>query len=73
MDHADQHTRHRELASLQHDFPAYHIWAEAQGDHMRLIAVTRQHGTSPHTVVTADAAELRATLAAATPSAGLLP
>jgi len=58
----DHHARHHELADLQHDFPAYRIWAEALGDHVRLVAVTRQPGASPHTVVTADVAELRAAL-----------
>ena len=58
----DPHARHRELADLQHDFPAYRIWHEALGDHVRLVAVTRQPGASPHTVVTADVAELRAAL-----------
>jgi hypothetical protein len=38
--------------------------------YVTIARVTRRPGTSPHTVVTADAAELRATLAAARPSAG---
>jgi hypothetical protein len=32
------------------------------GERARLVAVRRQHGTSPHTVVTADLTELRAVL-----------
>jgi hypothetical protein len=71
MDHTGHHARQHELASLQQDFPAYRIWAEAQGDHVRLVAVSRQRGASPHTVVTADAAELRAMLAAAASPASL--
>jgi hypothetical protein len=64
MTHDDNpRAAHRELADLQDDFPAYRIWAEALGDHVRLVAVTRYPGTSPHTVVTADVAELRAALA----------
>ena len=58
--------RQRELAGLQHDFPAYRIWREALGDHVRLVAVSRRPGASPHTVVTADVAELRAALAGVT-------
>jgi hypothetical protein len=58
----DHHARQRELADLQQDFPAYRIWREALGDHVRLVAVTRQPGASPHTVVTADVTELRTAL-----------
>jgi hypothetical protein len=58
----DPQTRHRELADLQQDFPGYRIWHEALSDRVRLVAVTRQPGATPHTVVTADVAELRAAL-----------
>lgn len=69
MDHADQqHARQRELADLQDDFPGYRIWREAMGERVRLIAVRRAPGTSPHTVVAAEAGELRAALAS--PQAG---
>ena len=51
-----------ELASLQEEFPGFQIWREVTGEHARLVAVRRHAGTSPHTVVTADMAELRAAL-----------
>ncbi len=59
----DHHSRQRELAELQEDFPGFRIWREVTGERVRLVAVRRRHGTSPHTVVTAEAAELRAVLA----------
>ena len=37
-------------------------WQDATGERTRLVAVRRHHGISPHTVVTADPAELRAVL-----------
>jgi hypothetical protein len=52
----------RDLADLQEDFPGYRIFREVTGERVRLVAVRRQHGTSPHTVVTADVGELRAAL-----------
>jgi hypothetical protein len=55
-----------DLAGLHAEFPGYRIWQEITGDRARLVAVRRHHGTSPHTVVTADPAELRAALAAST-------
>jgi hypothetical protein len=55
-----------DLASLQQQFPAFRIWQEVTGEHARLVAVRRHAGTSPHTVVTADADELRATLSSPT-------
>ena len=60
--HEDQLTRQEELAELQDEFPGFRIWREVTGEHVRLIAVRRRRGTSPHTVVTADLAELRAVL-----------
>jgi hypothetical protein len=57
--HEEQLTYQRELTGLQEDFPGFRIWREVTGEHVRLIAVRRRHGTSPHTVVTAEAAELR--------------
>ncbi len=63
----DHHARQRELADLQEDFPEYRIWQEAMGDHVRLVAVCRTPGGSPHTVVTSDPAELRAALASSAP------
>ena len=60
--HEDQLTPQRELAGLQQDFPGFRIWREITGEHVRLIAVRRRRGTSPHTVITAEADELRAVL-----------
>jgi hypothetical protein len=51
-----------EIEQLQEEFPGFRIWQEATGERTRLVAVRRQHGTSPHTVVTADLTELRAVL-----------
>lgn len=48
-----------ELEKLQAEFPGYRIWREVTGEHIRLVAVARTHGASPHTLVTADEAELR--------------
>jgi len=63
MDHHDEQlTCQRELTELQQDFPGFRIWREASGERVRLIAVRRRRGTSPHTVVTSEAAELRALL-----------
>lgn len=53
----------QDLAALQHDFPAFSIWQEATGERTRLVAVRRHRGISPHTVVAAGPAELRAVLA----------
>jgi hypothetical protein len=58
----------RDLADLQEDFPGYRIFREVTGERVRLVAVRRQHGISPHTVVTADAAELRAALTGSIPT-----
>ena len=63
----EHHARQRELADLQEDFPGYRIWREATGDGVRLVAVRRHPGTSPHTVVTSDL-ELRAALARSRPA-----
>jgi len=60
--HEDQLIPQRELAGLQDDFPGFRIWQEVTGEHVRLIAVRRRRGTSPHTVITAEADELRAVL-----------
>jgi len=56
-----------DLARLHAEFPGYRIWHEITGNRARLVAVRRYHGTGPHTVVTADPAELRAALAASLP------
>jgi hypothetical protein len=65
-DHREQLSP-QELAELQEEFPGFRIWREANGEHVRLIAVRRHRGTSPHTVVAAEAAELRALLNGARP------
>jgi hypothetical protein len=57
-----------DLADLQEDFPGYRIFTEVTGERVRLVAVRRHHGTSPHTVVTADVAELRAALSGPPPA-----
>ena len=67
MNHWEEHlTRKREhaqdLAALRRDFPGFRIWREVTGDRTRLVAIRRHRGTSPHTVVTADLAELRSVL-----------
>ena len=64
MSHSeDRPGSERELAALQEDFPGFRIWREVIGERVRLVAVRRHDGTSPHTIVTAEAAELRAVLA----------
>ena len=71
MSQAEEHRAHqRELADLQQDFPRYRIWQEPMGDRIRLVAVRRKSGTSPHTLVTTDLSELRAALANSTPTPG---
>jgi hypothetical protein len=67
MSHANEHhARLRELADLQRDFPGYRIWQEPMGDRIRLVAVRRMPGTSPHTLVTTDLEELRTVLGSST-------
>lgn len=69
MADADQdHTRWRAIADLQQDFPGYRIWQEPMGGQIRLVAVRREPGTGPHTLVTADLVELRTALAKSTPT-----
>ena len=46
-----------DVVSLQEEFPGFRIWREVTGDHARVVAVRRNLGTKPHTVVTADVAE----------------
>jgi len=67
MSQAEEHRAHqRELADLQQDFPDYRIWQEPMGGRLRLVAVCRTPGASPHTLVTADPSELRSALASST-------
>ena len=56
-----------ELVTLRREFPGFRIWMEVVGDRTRYIARSRHLGKSPHTVVTADPAELLAALAAPDP------
>jgi hypothetical protein len=53
------------LDNLRADFPGYTIDTEARSgdDPTRYIAVRREPGPGPHTLVTPDPAELRAELA----------
>lgn len=51
-----------ELASLREEFAGFRIWREVTGEHIRFVAQRLRPGAGPHTVVTADAAELRAAL-----------
>jgi hypothetical protein len=59
--------RAQELAGLQEEFPAFRIWQEDSPERVRLVAVRRRPGTSPHTVIAADVAELRAELTGSRP------
>src|SRR6266700_1567906 len=63
----DPSTVAADLARLHAEFPGYRIWHEITGNRARLVAVRRPPGISPHTVVTADPAELRAALTASRP------
>jgi hypothetical protein len=67
MSQAEEHrARQSELADLQEAFPGYRIWQEPMGDRLRLVAVSRRPGASPHTLVTTDPSELRSALANST-------
>lgn len=54
-----------ELTVLRDEFPAYRIWQEQLPGRTRYVARRRYEGLGPHTVVTADAGELRQALAPA--------
>lgn len=51
-----------ELAGLREQFPGFRIWREITGERVRYVARRLRVGLNPHTVVTADKAELRAAL-----------
>jgi hypothetical protein len=51
-----------ELDRLRADFPLFWIWRENTGSGVRYIARSQRAGVNPHTVVTADPAELRVAL-----------
>ena len=50
------------LLALRSEFPQFRIWRETEGTRTRYIARSLLPGVRPHTVVTADLAELRAEL-----------
>jgi hypothetical protein len=51
------------LAALRQEFPGYRIGLEPAYGRYRFVARRMHPGTRPHTVITSDAAELRAALA----------
>ncbi len=51
-----------ELEQLRRDFPRYAIGSVTTWGHTRYLGQRRQPGPGPHTVLTADLAELRAAL-----------
>jgi hypothetical protein len=51
-----------DLAVLRAEFPAYKIWQEQTPGRVRYVARSRRHDVNPHTVITADVAELRGAL-----------
>src|SRR5215468_10722315 len=48
-----------DLAVLRAQFPAYKIWQEHTPGRVRYVARSRHTHVNPHTVITADLAELR--------------
>jgi hypothetical protein len=52
------------LAALRHEFPRYRIWLDPIPGRHRFVARRQHPGPGPHTVITSDAAELRAALTA---------
>jgi len=56
-----------ELTRTQNEFPQFRIWSETVGDRpRRFVARRRSPDINPHTVITGDLDELRATLTNAT-------
>ncbi|HUY50207.1 MAG TPA: hypothetical protein VMV92_31630 [Streptosporangiaceae bacterium] len=55
------------LTQLREEFPQFHNWVEITGEHSRFDARRLRHGATPHTLVTDDAAELRAVLSGQQP------
>lgn len=55
------------LAQLREDFPQFSICREIGPERIRYVARRRQPGTHPHTLVTANPAELRAALSGPQP------
>ena len=56
------------LPALRSDFPQFRIWRETEGNRTRYIARSLFLGIRPHTIVTADLAELRTELSRGTNS-----
>ena len=54
-----------DLTALMAEFPTHKIWREETPGRARYVARSRYQGLSPHTVITPDITELRATLAPA--------
>src|SRR5450755_2174847 len=59
---ADSDAEAGRLADLRAEFPRFRIWQETVGDRVRYVARRVYAGSAPHTVVTHDLDELRATL-----------
>lgn len=51
-----------DLASMRAEFPCFRIWREETCDRARYVARSLHPGMNPHTVVTDDTGEIRATL-----------
>jgi hypothetical protein len=62
-----------ELARLAPEYPSHRIWRETTLDRTRYIARSNTPDASPHTLVTASLAELRAELGAGADSGGAGP
>ncbi len=60
------------LTPLREEFPGFRIWREITGERVRYVARRTRAGLNPHTVVTDNAAELRAALQSSR-DAGLVP
>jgi hypothetical protein len=56
------------LPAVRADFPQFRIWRETAGNRSRYIARSLCLDVRPHTVVTADLAELRTELSRSTSS-----
>jgi len=56
-----------DLKALRAEFPAYLIWRETARGETRYVAQRQRQTLGPHTVITADAGELRGALVPALP------
>ena len=59
---ADSDAEAGRLSDLRAEFPRFRIWQEIVGDRVCYVARLLHPGTAPHTIVTHDLDELRATL-----------